>query len=143
MTEAYFRRFIIVPFNVEIPKAERDPELAKKIIANELSGVFNWVLDGLHRLLKQKAFTTSSVIQEQQDTFKRESDSVAMFIYDEGYAPSIDGYTPLKELYESYVSYCYDNGYHRATNKTVSGRLKNLGFGMERKGAGMFVHIKK
>ena len=44
--EAYFRRFLIVPFEVTIPVEERDSELPKRIIESELSGVFNWVLKG-------------------------------------------------------------------------------------------------
>lgn len=40
-TEAYFRRFQIIPFEVTIPEAEQDKQLAQKIIVNELSGVFN------------------------------------------------------------------------------------------------------
>src|SRR5690606_16817975 len=43
-THAYFRRFLIVPFEVTIPGTEQDKELSKKIIESELSGVFNWVL---------------------------------------------------------------------------------------------------
>ena len=53
-TNAYFRRFLIVPFDVTIPPDEQDKTLHTKIIDNELSGVFNWVLEGLDRLLKQK-----------------------------------------------------------------------------------------
>ncbi|MDR0659666.1 MAG: DUF5906 domain-containing protein [Prevotellaceae bacterium] len=50
-TNAFFRRFIIIPFNQTTPEEEQDTELAKKIIKAELSGVFNWVLAGLRRLL--------------------------------------------------------------------------------------------
>lgn len=56
-TNAYFRRFLIIPFDVTIPENEQDKTLHTKIIENELSGVFNWVLDGLNRLLKQKKFS--------------------------------------------------------------------------------------
>ncbi|OGV31935.1 MAG: hypothetical protein A3E88_07330 [Legionellales bacterium RIFCSPHIGHO2_12_FULL_35_11] len=45
--KAYFRRFLIIPFQVTIPEAEQDKQLAQKIIKSELSGVFNWVLQGL------------------------------------------------------------------------------------------------
>jgi putative DNA primase/helicase len=31
-TEAYFRRYLIIPFDVTIPECDRDSELAKKII---------------------------------------------------------------------------------------------------------------
>jgi putative DNA primase/helicase len=40
-TNAYFRRFLIIPFDVTIPPEEQDKQLHTKIIENELSGVFN------------------------------------------------------------------------------------------------------
>lgn len=51
---AYFRRFLIIPFEVTIPPDEQDKTLHTKIIENELTGVFNWVLKGLDRLLQNK-----------------------------------------------------------------------------------------
>ena len=60
-SEAYFRRLIVVPFRVTIPEDEQDKELAQKIIASELAGVFNWVLLGLQRLLRKKRFTASQI----------------------------------------------------------------------------------
>ncbi len=87
-SEAFFRRFLIIPFDVTIPEEQRNPNLAKEIIASELSGVFNWVLDGLQRLLTQNGFSECEAVKEMLETFRRESDSVAMFIGDEGYSVS-------------------------------------------------------
>src|SRR5205085_8900623 len=50
-TEAFFRRYLILPFDVTMPEDQQDKRLAEKIIKSELSGVFNWVLEGLQRLL--------------------------------------------------------------------------------------------
>jgi len=50
MTDGYFRRFIIVPFDVRIPDDEQDPDLARKIINSEMSGVLNYVVDGVKSL---------------------------------------------------------------------------------------------
>ncbi|HWJ25768.1 MAG TPA: phage/plasmid primase, P4 family, partial [Flavisolibacter sp.] len=75
-TEAFFRRFIILPFEVTIPEEERDPELAKKIIDKELSGIFNWVLQGLERLLNNKGFTSSEAINNTVAQYRKESDTV-------------------------------------------------------------------
>src|SRR4029078_2469053 len=91
-TNAYFRRFLIVPFNVTIPEDEQDKELSKKIIANELSGIFNWVLDGLKRLLVQKNFSNSDAIDQQLKEYEKNSDSVRMFLEDEGYEKSENEY---------------------------------------------------
>lgn len=40
-SEAYFRRFLVIPFTVTIPEAERNVDLAREIIGAELSGGFN------------------------------------------------------------------------------------------------------
>lgn len=47
----FFRRFIIIEFDQIISDEEKNPMLANEIIQNELPGVFNWILDGLNRLL--------------------------------------------------------------------------------------------
>lgn len=56
-SEAFFRRFLILPFDVTIPENKRNPNLAKEIIETELSGVFNWILEGLKRLLNRNGFS--------------------------------------------------------------------------------------
>ena len=53
-TLGFYRRWLIIYFDQIIPEKEQDKQLAKKIIESELSGVFNWVLEGLERLLEQK-----------------------------------------------------------------------------------------
>jgi putative DNA primase/helicase len=95
-TNAFFRRFIIIPFDQVISEEEQDTELTKKIVASELSGVFNWLLAGLRRIISQKAFTRSATIRNQVDTFRKNADSVALFIEDEGYTASINKSVFLK-----------------------------------------------
>lgn len=69
-TNAYFRRFLIIPFDVTIPEHEQDKRLHTKIIDKELSGVFNWVLEGLNRLLKQKSFLNVKQLKEPLNNTK-------------------------------------------------------------------------
>lgn len=141
-TNAFFRRFLIVPFNVIIPEAEQDKELSKKIIDNELSGVFNWVLDGLNRLLSQKGFSKSSAIEKQVELYKIESDSVKMFL-EENYEKSTNSKLYLKDIYAEYVDYCKSNGYRQCNVRTMSKRLTNIGFEMTRNKHGNQVFIEK
>lgn len=141
-TNAFFRRFLIVPFDVTIPESEQDRELPQKIIKTELSGVFNWVMEGLQRLIKQKNFTHSEAVRLQLEQYKRQSDSVQVFLEDEGYKRSADSIS-LKDCFEKYRQYCLDCGYHAVSLKTFSERLKNNGYKVERRSAGMIVFIKK
>lgn len=142
-SEAFFRRFLILPFEVTIPVDRRDPNLAQRIIKAELSGVFNWVLQGLTRLLKQNGFTRSAAVDKALDSFRRESDSVAMFVEDEGYQRSARNATYLKALYQEYRTYCYDNGFRQCGSKTMAKRLEALGFDSDRGVSGRRFYLDK
>lgn len=142
-TNAFFRRFIILPFRVTIPPNKQDKELAKRIIENELSGVFNWVLNGLTQLLKNKDFTQSKIVQNEVLEYQKESDSVMMFLEDENYQRSIDQDRPLKDVFAEYKTYCLDSGYRLCSNRTFSSRLRKNGYTVERKSYGNAVYIER
>jgi putative DNA primase/helicase len=142
-THAYFRRFQIIPFGVQIPEAEQDRELPHKIIARELSGIFNWVLEGLKRLLAQKGFTYSHAAQRQVEQYRKESDSVQMFLEDEGYQPSTDHQEPLKDLHNQYRIYCGNSGYRLCSLRTFADRLRKVGYETQKKNIGQVVYLKK
>jgi len=97
-TNAYFRRFLIIPFDVTVPPEKQDKTLHVKIIENELSGVFNWVLNGLDRLLEQKQFTHCEAVKRAVDKYKSQSDSVKMFIDENNYKNNATEYRLIKDL---------------------------------------------
>ena len=141
-TDAFFRRFIIIPFNETIPVEERDPDLSRKITGSELSGVFNWILGGLDRLLANGSFSKSSLISEQEERFRMESDSVYGFLVDNQYVPSKDGKMLLKELHKEYVQYCYDVlGCRPVIDRTLAKRLRSMGYDVSRVSSGTVVMI--
>jgi len=140
-TNAYFRRFLIIPFDVTIPDEEQDKELSNKIIEKELSGVFNWVLKGLERLLDQKGFTKSKMIENQLSDFRRESDSVLSFMHEYNYSKSFDEYVPLSEIYEKYRRFCKTDGYHPCGKRKFNKRIKSAGYTVQRKEYGNVVYV--
>ncbi|CDF80437.1 phage/plasmid primase, P4 family [Formosa agariphila KMM 3901] len=142
-TNAFFRRFIILPFRVTIPPNKQDKELSSRIIETELSGVFNWVLNGLTRLLQNKDFSQSNIVQNEVLQYQKESDSVMMFLEDENYQSSVDYDRSLKDVYSEYKTYCLDSGYRLCSNRTFSSRLRKNGFRVERKSYGNAVYIEK
>ena len=143
-TNAYFGRYLIIPFDVTIPDHEQDAELSKKIINNELSGVFNWLLEGLNRLIAQKKFTESEAVKQQLNDFKKQSDSVLLFLEDEGYQQSTnESYLMFSEVYNAYKIYCIENGNHSCSGKSFSERLKKSGFVTDRKNTGKIIYAVK
>lgn len=138
LTDAFFRRFIIVPFSQTIPKEEQDAELHNKIIQNELSGVFNWVLSGLKRLLEQKDFSECDLIKKEIEKFKTESDTLQMFLNDNGCTnKGYDEYS-VSELYLEFKTYCHDNGYKTPSNRTFRSRMESKGYNFKRNANGWF-----
>lgn len=142
-THAFFRRFLIIPFDVVIPEEQQDKELSKKIIQTELPGVFNWVLSGLDRILSNKSFTPCEAVKAQLEAYRKQSDSVAMFLEDERYQKSTTEFIPLKEIYSGFKTYCIDSGYRACSIRTLSERLKHLGFETEKKMNGVIVYTSK
>ena len=142
-TNAYFRRFLIIPFDVTIPSQEQDKQLHTKIIEKELSGVFNWVLEGLSRLLEQKRFSECEAAQNAVEQYKIESDSVQMFLNEHGYKVSVTNEIPLKDIFIDYRNYCHDSGFKACSIRTLADRLRSSGYQMERKNYGMGVNAVK
>ncbi len=140
-TNAFFRRFLIVPFKVTIPEEKQDKNLHNKIIENELSGVFNWVLDGLKRLLKNKNFTYSESAEKAIEEYKKQSDSVKMFLEEYNYKANIKNYIKIKDLYLEYKSYCLEDGFKPVNKSNFKRRLENNKIEVKRLSQGNIAYL--
>jgi len=67
-----------------------------------------------------------------------------MFLEEENYVPT-SGYPNvfLKSIYTEYKAFCYDNGYKYCSIRTLSDRLKMLGFTTEKSRNGRIVFARK
>lgn len=142
-TDAYFRRFLIIPFKVTIPPEKQDKELATKIIEDELSGIFNWILEGLQRLLANRNFTHSNIIENQVKKYRVENDSILMFLEEENYEKSILENIKLATLYLDYKNFCLTNGFIASAERAFSKKLDSLGYERKRTSSGYLIYIKK
>jgi putative DNA primase/helicase len=131
-TNAYFRRYLIIPFDVTIPPQEQDKNLHTKIIEKELSGVFNWVLQGLNRLLEQKKFSDCEAAQQAVEQYKIESNSVQMFLNENEYKGSLTNYKLIKNLYPEYRAFCFDDGVTPFKKTNFIKQLRALSLVVER-----------
>lgn len=139
LSVAFYRRLSVIEFPKKIVNI--DTELANKIIKNELAGVFNWVLKGLDRLLKQKNFSPCKRSDEILREHRKESDNVALFIEEMNYKK---GSNPilLKNVFESYKQFCEDFGYKPCNNSNLRKRFENLGFFTKRINEGTVILMK-
>ena len=137
-TDGFFRRFLIVPFNVQIPVGEQDPCLTKKIIDSEMSGVLNYVLDGMKSLIDEGNFDIPATVLQAVNDFRLGADSVLTYIDESGLRSSTKNWIPLQEMYGSYKQQCLDEGSRQVSMRTFTQRLRNLGFVVKKTG-----HLKQ
>lgn len=102
-TSAYFRRILILPFEVTIPDSEKDIHLADKL-KQELPGILNWALSALPELMKRGEFTSCESSTHALDEYQLESDNVRLFL-SEMLEPSTTS-THGQDLFKAYADYC-------------------------------------
>jgi len=141
-TDAYFRRFLIIPFTVTIAPEKQDIELSKKIIDNELSGVFNWVLRGLDRIIQQKGFSKCKAAESELEQYRLENDSIAAFIDENNYQPSVTENMKLQVLYNDYYFFCHENNYRPCGRNVFSECLKKQNFDIKKVRGGRDIYIE-
>jgi putative DNA primase/helicase len=112
-SDAYWRRWIIIRFPnqflEEDPKT--DPDLLQKLTTpEELSGVLNWALEGLHTLTKQKKFTVSKTMEDTRKQYLFLGDPIKAFAEAKlELAFEKDKYLDKPEVYEAYLQFCENN----------------------------------
>jgi putative DNA primase/helicase len=140
-TTAFFRRFLILEFDVTIPEISQDKELSKKIIDTELSGVFNWVLEGLDRLLLQKNFSKCAAIDNARIEYEKKSDSVQLFIMENGFEVSTTKHILISVLHKMYKTFCTEDGYKPLGKSKFIERLNHLNLFVKRLNVGNVVFL--
>lgn len=90
-------------------------------------------------MLEQKAFTDCRASNEILEQFKKDTDSVLMFLEERGYQPSQHNFIPLKDLHNFYKWYCQEEGYTPCGNKEFRKRLEGQGYKAEKKDYGIGV----
>lgn len=122
---AFFDRWLIVHFCNTVAPGDRDPDLDKKIISQELPGVLWWALEGAGRLMRAGAFTRSREHEEVLEKWRNSSDSIAAFI-----AEKCDktGEIIRGHLFDAYTGWCEQEERKPYGKKTFFQRIEELGY---------------
>lgn len=123
-SHGFFRRLIPLHFAITIPPEMQDKQLASKICQN-LSGVFNWAIEGRRRLLKQNGeFTTSDNSQEELSKIKLKMSPVLSYMERNGFHPHpLYPNQPPKEIATKTIMDALN-----LTGKQISSELTQAGY---------------
>jgi len=128
------RRIYIIEFPRTFTEKEMDLELTDKL-SGELSGIFNWAMEGYNRLRKNSfRFQESSLMKTAKHKFKTETNSAFAFISG-GLIKSdlVDDRVKLSQVYDYYLKFCSSEGYPEPeTKEGLKKSLKSSGFKVDR-----------
>lgn len=111
-SSGFWRRLDIVPFSVVIPENERVPMLEQQIVKHELSGVLNWAIEGLLRLLQRGSFDVvlPGPMQAMLRQAKTETNSVQAWYEAVDCRVANEVLIPKTKVYSQYADWCRANG---------------------------------
>lgn len=134
------RRLKIIKFPNQF---KNDTKIAKQMelnMANETPGIFNWLIDGLIRLMDRGQFEDTEQVRANKEEYKAVNDPIEGFLqectekmhpdeYAQKYATGIS--TTI--LYALYTAWCEDNygdkaGTYRRVQKTFTQTIKDKGY---------------
>jgi len=123
--EAFFRRVMLLPVPTTVPADDRDPHLVSKLV-EELPGILNWALRGMHRLLEQRLFTGDMSPFATESTWQEWGNSVGRF--EQIAMRSGDTHIPKSDIYAAYLQFCDDKNIPSESQHMMTRELKELGY---------------
>lgn len=112
-TEAFFRRWIVVKFPFKFTEDPDDgnkdkiPDIEKNIIEDdeEMSGIFNWAMEGLERILDEGKFSKGQSREQVKYEWLLRSQPMTVF-FDAAIEDDPDTQIGKQRLYEQYSEFC-------------------------------------
>jgi putative DNA primase/helicase len=126
--DAIWNRVRMIPFDVTIAKAEQDPDLRAKLLA-ELPGILNWALRGCLDW-QRNGLGVPLDVQEATKEYREDMDVLGRFIADrcEVDKANYDIKCRSTDLYTNYKSWCHINGEHSCSHRKFSQSLREKGY---------------
>lgn len=126
VSDGYFRRMLIIPFEITVPTEQRNPHLPDEIAETDLPGIINWVITGLQRLLRQEGqFTESPSSERILMEYRHQSNPVEHFVevFSGQLAEGVGG----ADLFSFYQDFCLNYGHRASSQKEFTARITRLG----------------
>jgi P4 family phage/plasmid primase-like protien len=126
-SDAFFNRWIIIPFDVQIPTDKQDKELFEKLTTEkELSGILNILLKRLRWIIKAGTIPNAPTAEETREIWLGRSDFARMFL-NETIKLDIEGIIGRGEFYSSYIRWCQDKKITPKTDTSFNRKVETFG----------------
>ena len=122
--ESFLGRVILLMCEHILSSSEMIPHIESTLYGKDnMSGLFNWSLEGLYRLLENNHFTSSKRSEEMKNLCLRKMEPIRGFIED-CIILDVDGKIRMPEMYEAYKMWCEEAGVVVLDNKKFYPRFE-------------------
>lgn len=109
-TDAWFDRWLVVPFDHRIPDESVDPHLPLRLTApRELAGLLARAVPALRRLIARGRFTMPASVEAAGERYRDKLDTVRGFV-SESCTVHVEAWVPRPALYKHYREWCSNSG---------------------------------
>ena len=119
-------RVKLIPFERHFEANEQDTSLKAKFRQQDaMSGILNWCIEGLDKLMQAGELRSPQVMVEAVEEYRSESDTIKNFMQDILIA---DTYERVKTsiLYKAYGEWCRANGFNILNNRDFMKELRRV-----------------
>ena len=128
--EAMRRRMLLVPFMVQIPAEERDPDLSAKLKA-EWPAILRWALDGCAEW-QRIGLAAPKIVTDATDEYFDDQDLIKQWIEDRLQDGGPSAFTPLSQLFAAWKLWCDERNLRPGTSQALSDALVDRGYARKR-----------
>jgi putative DNA primase/helicase len=132
--EAIRRRMLLLPFAVQIPKDERDPQLPEKLWT-ERHAILRWCIDGCLEW-QRIGLKPPKIVTDASEEYFDEQDTVKEWLEDCTRDGGPHAFTRTGELFASWKTWCESHNLKPGSEQSFSSALRDKGFQKKRNNAG-------
>jgi len=125
-SDAFWRRVRLIPFQMRFSEEQRGNHLLKKL-AKEASGILAWAVAGTQKWMEKGLDQLPDKVKDATQEYRTEEDVVQLFL-DECTVVHPEARACSGELYDTYKSWCLENGERPLSGKRFGKRIKERGF---------------
>jgi P4 family phage/plasmid primase-like protien len=126
INEAIRRRLLLVPFTVEIPPEERDPDFAAKLVP-EHPAILRWMVDGCLEW-QRDGLNVPGCVREASDAYFADQDTLQQWIDDWIDARDPRAFTPTRQLFGSWKGWAEQRNMQAGTERAFAQSLAEKGY---------------
>ena len=141
--DAYFSRWMLISLQKPVSAERMDNSLLQKILTEvELSGLLNFAIIGLDRLLEKGRFSYEKEVHEVKIEMLKSGSSIAEFAYD-CLEKEVGSFVSSERMYSNYVKYADEKGLQTETEDKFGKNLtKYVGYVIKRTGVEIVKQVR-